>query len=79
MIKANSIGRHNGMIVLGAATGAGKPAGAATQTVKISGTLAAAGKKKGTQGRHDPRHRRGHQARERAASMPRAAPAAARC
>ena len=50
MIKANSIGRHNGMIVLSAATGGSKPAGAATQTVKISGTLAAAGKKKGTQG-----------------------------
>jgi filamentous hemagglutinin family protein len=50
VIKANSIGRHNGMIVLSAATGASKPAGAPTQTVKISGTLAAAGKKKGTQG-----------------------------
>ena len=50
VIKANSIGRHNGMIVLSAATGASKPAGAATQTVKGSGTLAAAGKKKGTQG-----------------------------
>src|SRR5213080_3553581 len=50
VITANSIGRQNGMIVLSAATGASKPAGAATQTVKISGTLAAAGKKKGTQG-----------------------------
>src|SRR3954454_4480018 len=50
VIKANSIGRHNGMIVLSAATGANKPAGAATQTVKISGTLAAAGRKKGTSG-----------------------------
>ena len=50
VIRANSIGRHNGMIVLNAATGGSKPAGAATQTVKISGTLAAAGKKKGTQG-----------------------------
>src|SRR5207245_4480812 len=50
VITANSIGRHNGMIVLSAATGANKPAGTATQTVKISGTLAAAGKKKGTQG-----------------------------
>src|SRR6266581_2727319 len=39
VIKANSIGRHNGMIVLSAATGANKPAGTATQTVKISGTL----------------------------------------
>src|SRR5262252_8970153 len=50
VITANSIGRRNGMIVLSAATGASKPAGAPAQTVKISGTLAAAGKKKGTQG-----------------------------
>ena len=50
VIKANSIGRRNGMIVLSAATGASKPAGAPTQTVKISGTLEAAGKKRGTQG-----------------------------
>src|SRR5215467_6657186 len=50
VITANSIGRHNGMIVLSAATGASKPAGAPTQSVKVSGTLAAAGKKKGTQG-----------------------------
>jgi filamentous hemagglutinin family protein len=51
VITANSIGRHNGMIVLSAAaTGASKPAGAPTQTVKVSGTLAAAGKKKGTEG-----------------------------
>jgi hypothetical protein len=50
VIKANSIGRHNGMIVLSAATGTSKPQGAPTQTIKISGTLSAAGKKKGTQG-----------------------------
>src|SRR5262249_16961544 len=50
VIKANSIGHRNGMIVLAAATGASKPTGAPTQTVKISGTLAAAGKKKGTEG-----------------------------
>jgi filamentous hemagglutinin family protein len=50
VIKANSIGRHNGMIVLSAATGASKPAGAATQSINISGTLSAAGRKKGTQG-----------------------------
>ena len=49
MINANSIGRHNGMIVLSAATAGSKPAGSATQTIKISGTVAAAGKK-GTQG-----------------------------
>ena len=50
VITANSIGRRNGMIVLSAATGASKPAGAPAQTVRISGTLAAAGKKKGTEG-----------------------------
>src|SRR5205807_1612620 len=50
VIKANSIGHRNGMIVLAAATGASKPAGAPTQTIKISGTLSAAGRKKGTQG-----------------------------
>src|SRR6266481_3656581 len=50
VIKANAIGHRNGMIVLAAATGASKPAGAPTQTIKISGTLSAAGKKRGTQG-----------------------------
>jgi filamentous hemagglutinin family protein len=50
VIEANSIGTHNGMIVLQAATGASKPAGAPTQTVKVSGTLSAAGKRKGTNG-----------------------------
>src|SRR6516164_8968110 len=50
VITANSIGRRNGMIVLSATTGASKPAGAPAQIVKISGTLAAAGRKKGTQG-----------------------------
>jgi hypothetical protein len=50
VIKANSIGHRNGMIVLSAATGGSKPQGAPTQTIKISGTLSAAGKKKGTQG-----------------------------
>src|SRR5438128_5233419 len=50
VIKANSIGRRNGMIVLSAATGGIKPAGAPTQTIKIAGTLSAAGKQKGTQG-----------------------------
>jgi hypothetical protein len=38
------------MIVLSAATGGSKPAGAPAQTIKISGTLSAAGKKKGTEG-----------------------------
>jgi filamentous hemagglutinin family protein len=50
VIKANSIGHRNGMIVLAAATGGSKPAGAPAQTIKISGTLSAAGKTKGTQG-----------------------------
>ena len=38
------------MIVLSAATGASKPAGAPAQTIKISGTLSAAGKNRGTKG-----------------------------
>ena len=49
-IEANSIGTHNGMIVLEAATAANKPNGAPTQTVKVSGTLSAAGTGKGTTG-----------------------------
>ena len=39
VIKANSIGRHNGMIVLNAATGGSKPAGAPAQTIKLAGTI----------------------------------------
>ncbi|MGA7488063.1 MAG: filamentous hemagglutinin N-terminal domain-containing protein, partial [Xanthobacteraceae bacterium] len=50
VIKANSIGRRNGMIVLSAATGASKPAGAPAQTINISGKLSAAGRRKGTKG-----------------------------
>ena len=50
VIRANSIGRHNGMIVLNAATGGSKPAGAPTQTIKLAGTLSAAGKNRGTKG-----------------------------
>jgi filamentous hemagglutinin family protein len=50
IIQANSIGRKNGMIVLGGATGSSKPAGAPAQTIRISGTISAAGKKKGTTG-----------------------------
>jgi filamentous hemagglutinin family protein len=50
VIKANSIGHRNGMIVLSAATGGSKPVGAPTQTIKISGTLQAAGKRPGTKG-----------------------------
>ena len=66
VIRANSIGHRNGMIVLAAATGASKPAGAPAQTVKISGTLSAAGKHQEHQGRHHPSDRRAHQARQRA-------------
>jgi filamentous hemagglutinin family protein len=50
LIEANSIGTHNGMIVLGAATGVSKGAGAPTQTVALSGKISAAGKKPGTSG-----------------------------
>ncbi|HEY5216593.1 MAG TPA: filamentous hemagglutinin N-terminal domain-containing protein, partial [Pseudolabrys sp.] len=50
VIEANSIGSKNGMIVLGAATASSKPTGAPTQTVKVSGTLAAAGKNNGEKG-----------------------------
>jgi filamentous hemagglutinin family protein len=50
VIEANSIGSHNGMIVLSAATGTSKPAGAPVQTVKVSGKISAAGKKAGTTG-----------------------------
>ena len=50
VIEANSIGSHNGMIVLGAATAATKPPGSPTQTVTVSGKLSAKGKRKGTTG-----------------------------
>ena len=50
VIKANSIGRRNGKIVLGAATGGSKPAGAPAQTMKLAGTISAAGKHRGTTG-----------------------------
>ncbi len=50
VIEANSIGTHNGMIVLSAATGASKGAGAPAQTVKLAGKISAAGKDKGTTG-----------------------------
>jgi filamentous hemagglutinin family protein len=49
-IEANTIGTHNGVITLGAATATSKPAGAPTQTVKVSGTLSAAGNANGTTG-----------------------------
>jgi filamentous hemagglutinin family protein len=50
VIQANSIGRRNGMIVLSAGTASTKPAGAPTQVIRISGTVSAAGKRKGTTG-----------------------------
>lgn len=50
VIEAKSIGKRNGMIMLGAATAASKPAGAPTQVVKVSGKLIAAGRRKGTTG-----------------------------
>ena len=50
VIRANSIGRRNGMIVLNAATGGSKPAGAPAQTIKLAGTISAAGKHRGTTG-----------------------------
>ena len=50
VIEANSIGSHNGMIVLGAATATTKPPGSPTQTVTVSGKLSAKGKRKGTTG-----------------------------
>ena len=50
VIEADTIGTHNGMIVLEAATAESKPSGAPTQTVNVSGTLSAAGTRKGTKG-----------------------------
>lgn len=50
VIEANTIGTHNGMIVLGAATAKHKPADAPTQTVAVSGTISAAGKRKSQTG-----------------------------
>jgi len=50
VIEANTIGRHRGMIVLGAATSSSKPIGAPAQTVKVSGTLSTAGRHRETKG-----------------------------
>jgi hypothetical protein len=50
VIEANSVGTRDGRIVLGAATADSKPAGAPKQTVKVSGTISAAGKQKGSKG-----------------------------
>jgi filamentous hemagglutinin family protein len=50
VIEANSVGTKNGLIVLSAATGKSKPASAPTQTIKLSGTISASGKTKGSTG-----------------------------
>ena len=50
VIRANSIGHRNGLIVLNAATGGTKPAGAPAQTIKLAGTISAAGRHRGTTG-----------------------------
>src|SRR5207249_2919721 len=50
VLEADTIGTRAGKIVLGAATAASKPAGAPTQTVKVSGTVSAAGNASGTTG-----------------------------
>jgi filamentous hemagglutinin family protein len=49
-IEANTVGLRNGMIVLGAATAGAKPADAPVQTVRVSGELSAAGRRRGTAG-----------------------------
>ena len=50
VIEANTFGAHKGVIVLSAATGGSKYARGRKQTVKVSGTLSAAGKQNGTSG-----------------------------
>ena len=50
VIEANAIGSKGGTIVLAAATGKRKPAGAPTQTIKVAGTLSASGNGAGQKG-----------------------------
>jgi filamentous hemagglutinin family protein len=50
LIEADSVGTKNGLVVFGAATGGTKPIGAPPQTVKVSGKISAAGKRRGTSG-----------------------------
>lgn len=50
VVEANRIGTRGGTIVLSAATAATKGAGAPKQTVRVSGTLSASGKRKGETG-----------------------------
>ena len=60
VIEANTIGRHRGTIVLGAATAASRPADAPRQTVRVSGTLSASASSGGRQTRSGaPRERQG--------------------
>ena len=66
VIKANSIGTQNGMIVLSAATGASKPAGAPRQIGESLRHAVGGGQEAGHHRRHHPGDRRGHQVRRRA-------------
>lgn len=50
VIEATSVGKRNGMIVLGGATAKSKPAGAPKQKVEVSGTLDVSGKGDGETG-----------------------------
>jgi filamentous hemagglutinin family protein len=50
VIEADTFGAHKGVIVLSAATRGSKYTRARKQTVKVSGTLSAAGKRNGTSG-----------------------------
>src|ERR1043166_2884887 len=50
IIEANSVGMRNGQIVLSAATADTKGSATPRQTVKVSGSLSAAGIQKGTKG-----------------------------
>src|SRR5258708_24313059 len=50
VIKANSIGTRNGMIVLSAGTAGTKPARTPTPVVRVSGTPSAPGNQKRTKG-----------------------------
>ena len=49
-IEAHSVEQQNGMVVLGAPTAGTKPSDAPTQTVRVSGSISASGKRKGTSG-----------------------------
>jgi filamentous hemagglutinin family protein len=50
VVEANTVGTHAGQVIFGAATNATSPAGAPAQTVKVSGTVSAAGTKRNTKG-----------------------------